>query len=76
MEKVKFFPEEFMKEILRIWEDCNKNKSDVVSIRFQKDEISNLIEEEGLKLPEFEEIAIEIRFFEKKPKIKKFRVRE
>lgn len=72
-----YFSEEFIKELLRIRKICKSNGSNLVSIKFFKDELEKIsLENENLILPEVEELEVEIRFSEQKSKICKFKVKE
>ena len=72
-----YFSEEFIKELLRIRKICKSNGSNLVSIKFFKDELQKIsLENDNLILPEVEELEVEIRFSEQKSKICKFKVKE
>ena len=72
-----YFSEEFIKELLRIRKICKSNGSNLVSIKFFKDELEKIsLENEDILLPESGELEVEIRFSEHKSKICKFKVKE
>lgn len=75
--EIVFFSEFFVKELLKILMVCKENNADSTSIRFFREDFLKIdLKIDGIDLPESDELEVQIKFIEKKSKIKKFKVIE